>query len=76
MPAHKHQQYLDFVNVAYANVQNPSGNQWSSPLMNKDFAGNENYWNGNQWSMNSNGGNQPHNNMPPYIAFYCYKRVA
>lgn len=75
MPAHKHQQYVDFINVSYAHSYDEAGNTWSSPLMNKDFNNNENYWNGNQWSMNSNGGNKPHNNMPPYEVFYCWKRV-
>ena len=26
--------------------------------------------------LNDTGGNQPHNNMPPYLAVYIWKRVA
>lgn len=33
---------------------------------------------GTQWSFSvyTNGGSQPHNNMPPYLAVYAWKRIA
>lgn len=35
-------------------------------------------WSSYRWddTPDSNGNNQPHNNMPPYIAVYCWKRTA
>lgn len=27
-------------------------------------------------AMNATGGDQPHNNMPPYLAVYCWKRIS
>lgn len=27
-------------------------------------------------SVNKTGGNQPHNNMPPYVTYYCWERTA
>ena len=31
---------------------------------------------GNVFNMDNTGGDQPHNNMPPYIAVYMFKRIA
>lgn len=36
-----------------------------------------NYWTGSVTATNNNtGGSQPHNNMPPYLAVYVWKRVS
>lgn len=76
MPAHRHRQYVDFQNVAYAALRDDAGNTWSTPLVNKTYNGNANYSNGNQWTMNPNGGNQPHNNMPPFLATNLWQRIS
>lgn len=34
------------------------------------------HWATDTWGTTSIGGNQVHNNMPPYIAVYCWKRIA
>jgi microcystin-dependent protein len=28
------------------------------------------------WTTNSKGGSQPHNNMPPYLVVYMWKRLS
>ncbi len=33
------------------------------------------HWASSTWGTNKKGGNQAHNNMPPYIATYCWKRI-
>lgn len=33
-------------------------------------------WKQNELYMKKEGGDQPHNNMPPYLAVYIYKRIA
>lgn len=33
-------------------------------------------WWGNLYKMGNSGGNQAHNNMPPYLAVYVWKRIA
>ena len=65
MPAHSHQQYV---------TANPGAGTYNTRLD----------WNQDNQKLNiypqvqtgSTGGNQPHNNMPPYEAAYCWKRTA
>lgn len=78
MPNHKH-------NLTYSNSD--SGINWSDTAINDWGSG---YPNspavdlnvGANWSsagylmVDYAGGNQPHNNMPPYLAVYMWKRVA
>lgn len=37
--------------------------------------GNSRWW-GNLYKMGNTGGNAPHNNMPPYLAVYIWKRIS
>ena len=63
IPSHSHE-YINGVNY-----NNGKGNI--------SAASSNGYWDGNQhdWTQ-STGGGQAHNNMPPYLAVYAWKRVA
>ena len=60
MPSHTH----NFAQHSYSGTEKTyTGSVLNNPIV---------------WSsenIKSTGGNQPHNNMPPYIAVYCWKRV-
>ena len=64
MPSHKHKYLLTYSNEGTISKYFPDG----SSLKPGNFQ-NEDY-------MEAKGGNQPHNNMPPYLAVYMWKRVA
>lgn len=81
MPSHKHMQYIDVANVGWSNVNYASqypcvGAAWSTPLFNNFYNGQSHlYNNGNQYTMNGTGGNQPHNNVPQYRAVWIWRRI-
>ena len=64
MPSHKHEMQ-DNDSGYYAGWGTRSG--WLQASANLDSGGRF----GTDWE----GGNQPHNNLPPYITCYIYKRI-
>lgn len=40
------------------------------------YGGSATDWGNDTNTMQNTGGNLPHNNMPPYEAYYCWKRIA
>ena len=62
MPAHAH--YLEI--KGYLNPNAGAGNWQASLSVTGDI----------NLATNSTGSNQPHNNMPPYLAVYMWKRVS
>ena len=48
------------------------GNKTDGSYANTEYAGNHSH----TISINNIGGNNSHNNMPPYIAYYIWKRIA
>ena len=65
MPAHNHTQYVT--------ANENSGGTAARQDWNRDTTGLTLY---EQCSTGMAGGGLPHNNMPPYIAAYCWKRTA
>lgn len=61
MPSHKHGYYNTYANAGTTSVYLPEG----SSLKKGNY----------QTNMESVGGGQAHNNMPPYLTIYCWKRV-
>ena len=61
MPSHKH-------NTRYGT--SGSSQSYGSAFVYTGYDGNNNYM------MLNSGGDQPHNNMPPYLAVYVWKRVS
>jgi hypothetical protein len=64
MPSHNH-------NLA-VRLNSTSGNMYTSPTA----AGDSGIEGTSTWAVENNGGGQPHNNMPPYLAVYVWKRIA
>ena len=68
MPSHTHR-YIQFNYYSYAAFDILPGSGNNVPCRN-------NY--DTNWTYSDNvgykGGNQPHNNMPPYITAYCWRR--
>ena len=64
MPSHKHRYLLTYSNEGTISRYLPDG----SSLKTGNFQ-NEDY-------MEAKGGNQPHNNMPPYYGAYIWRRTA
>ena len=63
MPSHKHS-YYEFPGYDSSNGYRIGGSSiWT-------------YWYWYDASTGSAGGDQPHNNMPPYLAVYVWRRVA
>lgn len=67
MPAHKHWTQ-DTAPGLYAGWGNKSQNGWITQAVAQT--------NGGNWETASAGGDQAHNNMPPYIVVYVWKRVS
>ena len=66
MPSHT-DQYDRFNYYSYAYIDNVSGGSYRCPIRYDDnFISHSN--------VVYTGGNQPHNNMPPYITAYCWRR--
>ena len=65
MPSHTHK-YYRYNHWSYTNAS-LSGSCYDYPCRPDDNF--ERYTN-----VESTGGNQPHNNMPPYITAYCWRR--
>lgn len=64
MPSHKHKNYVG---------QGDGGGTYSDNLPQSAWT-NKTYW--NYYETDAVGGGQPHNNMPPYLAVYIWKRTA
>ena len=62
MPSHNHAIEMTSGGVAYQVERVPFGNQ--------------SVWGNSNLPIKPTGGSQPHNNMPPYLAVYVWKRVA
>lgn len=67
MPAHKHWTQ-DIAPGLYAGWGNKSQDGWITQAVHQT--------NGGNWETASTGGSQAHNNMPPYIVVYVWKRVS
>jgi len=69
MPSHNHQ-----TNVGQYSSQQPT---LSGTYGDPGTAGYSEVWSGTVYPRTyDTGGNQPHNNMPPYKAFYMWERIA
>ena len=69
MPSHSHSIHVGSCESAYGLGAYSNGNYYHSgnvAIMRDD-------WN---TSVIDTGGNQPHNNLPPYLTVYMYKRIA
>ena len=65
MPSHQHNLSLAIEGSNVSNKDRVALNGY----------GNSRWW-GNLYKMDSTGGSQAHNNMPPYLAVYMWKRVS
>ena len=63
MPSHQHELTIDSSEGPY----HASGVDWMTGSAMRHYAGD---------MISSTGGNQPHNNMPPYLAVYGYRKIA
>ena len=61
MPAHRH--------TIYMNGEASTGEFWGANIVTPQSKKNAN-------ATDTSGGNQPHNNMPPYLAVYMWQRTA
>lgn len=64
MPSHKHKNFVGQTDGTGTYSNNLPQSAWT----------NKNYW--NYYETDAVGGGQPHNNMPPYLAVYVWKRTA
>ena len=65
IPSHNHQSPL----LGYSDDSTVQGN---APWANKDDDGRS----AEDYFTKATGGGQPHNNMPPYIVAYCWRRIS
>lgn len=75
MPKHKHGLFTDMAGYGGAS---PTGNylkMYDNDVINGYATNTDVIYNGWQ-GMSEVGNNQPHNNMPPYLAVYMWKRVS
>jgi len=68
MPSHTHQGYAD---PNFSAVYTGDKNVWKQIIQYKNNTG---YADGYHFEFT--GGSQPHNNMPPYLAVYVWKRIS
>lgn len=66
MPSHSHNTY-QIANFPNGNVDNRGGYGYTEVANSRTAYGNV---------VGSTGGSQPHNNMPPYLTVYIWKRIA
>ena len=64
MPAHEHSQRLEWSNVTGYGLNTAVVNPSANALVDAGIA------------TGSTGNSKPHNNMPPYLAVYAWKRIA
>ncbi len=76
MPKHRHMFVpnvgADGINFVVPTNKNGSG---ISSIGQNGKAHYPGHWANNTWGTDERGGNQAHNNMPPYITAYCWKRI-
>ena len=83
MPAHNHTAWADIQGNHQHSVAEYAGqSEWVRHLkseINTGLAGSLTSANGahsHNIGINNTGGNEPHNNLQPYIVIYCWKRTA
>lgn len=63
MPGHIHTMYSQYNGIWHTEAKNSLPNNWTNTYENMGAV------------MESTGGGQAHNNMPPYITVYVWKRI-
>lgn len=83
MPSHNHSAWADTQgNHQHAVAEYAGQSEWVHHLeseTNNGLAGSLTSASGahtHNIGINATGGNEPHNNLQPYIAIYCWKRIA
>lgn len=71
MPSHSHIRDIEN-NILTPNPPATGVGAWSPCTLNLGIVTNDNH----QVETRNTGGGQAHNNLPPYLAVYCWRRVA
>ena len=75
MPSHTHTQNAHTHTIGSLKRYDTSGN--GAAAVGDGYGNIQNYKTGSTTATNQNtGGSQSHNNMPPYLAVYCWVRIA
>ncbi len=76
MPEHGHRFKSDYSSdgIEFV-VPTKTTGSGTSCITREGSASRPGHWANQTWGTNAVGGNQAHNNMPPYIAAYCFKRI-
>lgn len=74
MPSHLHDEVIDSFGIKYPYVLANGGGTGVAAGKFMNISGSD--YTGDKVGTGSTGGNQPHNNMPPYLSVYMWKRTA
>ncbi len=76
MPKHSHGFKSDYgVNGIDFVVPTATSGSGGSSIKKQESAYHPGHWASQTWGTTQSGGNQAHNNMPPYLVAYCFKRI-
>ncbi len=76
MPKHAHGFKSDYgVNGIDFVVPTASTGSGGSSIKKQESVYHPGHWASLTWGTTQSGGNQAHNNMPPYLTAYCFKRI-